>query len=76
MIKAIIFDLDNTLLDFMQMKSISINAAVDGMIKSGMSIDKNKSIDEIQKIDEKLINKFAPKVVEGVNKLKKWSESL
>ena len=29
------------------MKSISINAAVDGMIKSGMSIDKNKSIDEI-----------------------------
>ena len=47
MIKAIIFDLDNTLLDFMKMKLISINAAVDGMIKSGMNIDKNKSIDEI-----------------------------
>ena len=26
MIKAVIFDLDNTLLDFMKMKSISINA--------------------------------------------------
>ena len=47
MIKAIIFDLDNTLLDFMKMKSISINAAVDGMIKSGMSIDKDKSLTEI-----------------------------
>ena len=34
------------------------------------------NIDEIQKIDEKLINNFAPKVVEGVDKLKKWSESL
>ena len=52
MIKAIIFDLDNTLLDFMKMKSISINAAVDGMIKAGMSIDKNKSIDEIFHIYE------------------------
>ncbi len=29
-----------------------------------------------KKIDEDLINKFAPKVVEGVNKLKNWSESL
>ena len=47
MIKAIIFDLDNTLLDFMKMKSVSINAAVDGMINSGMIIDKNDSIQEI-----------------------------
>ena len=29
-----------------------------------------------KKIDEILINKFAPKVVEGVNKLKNWSENL
>ena len=29
-----------------------------------------------KKIDENLINKFAPKVVEGVNKLKNWSETL
>ena len=47
MIKAVVFDLDNTLLDFMKMKSVSINAAVDGMIKSGMSIDKESSIEEI-----------------------------
>ena len=35
-----------------------------------------KNIDETKKIDESLIYKFAPKVVEGVNKLKNWSESL
>ena len=29
-----------------------------------------------QKIDNDLILKLAPKIVEGVNKLKKWSESL
>tara|TARA_B100000953_G_scaffold283079_1_gene261769 strand:- start:323 stop:430 length:108 start_codon:yes stop_codon:yes gene_type:complete len=33
MIKAIIFDIDNTLLDFMTMKSNAISAAVNGMIK-------------------------------------------
>ena len=50
MIKAIIFDLDNTLLDFMKMKSVSIHAAVDGMINAGMIINKTKSIDEIYSI--------------------------
>ena len=53
MIKAVVFDLDNTLLDFMKMKTISINAAIDGMIESGMSIEKNKSIDEIFEIYDK-----------------------
>ena len=33
-------------------------------------------IDMSQKIDNDLINDFAPKIVEGVNKLKKWSESI
>ena len=50
MIKAIIFDLDNTLLDFMKMKSVSINAAVNGMINAGMRINKAESIDEIYSI--------------------------
>ena len=27
-------------------------------------------------IDENVINKFAPKIIKGVDKLKKWSESL
>jgi len=33
-------------------------------------------IDVNQKIDNNLINEFAPKIIEGVNKLKKWSESI
>jgi aspartate aminotransferase len=33
-------------------------------------------IEENQKIDNDEINKFAPKIVEGVDKLKKWSESI
>ena len=52
MIKAIIFDLDNTLLDFMKMKSSSITAAVSGMINAGMKINKKRSIKEIYDIYE------------------------
>ena len=33
-------------------------------------------IEDNQKIDSDEINKFAPKIVEGVDKLKKWSESI
>ncbi|MDC0250331.1 aminotransferase class I/II-fold pyridoxal phosphate-dependent enzyme [Candidatus Pelagibacter sp.] len=33
-------------------------------------------IENNQKIDNDKINEFAPKIVEGVNKLKKWSESI
>jgi len=53
MIKAIIFDLDNTLLDFMSMKSSSINAAINGMIESGLKLDPDKAREEIFKIYEK-----------------------
>jgi len=37
MIKAIIFDLDNTLTDFVKMKERSIGAAVDAMIDAGLT---------------------------------------
>ena len=40
MIKAVIFDLDNTLLDFMKMKNKAIDAAINGMIESGMVIQR------------------------------------
>ena len=33
-------------------------------------------IDDNQKIDKNLINEFAPKIIEGADKLKKWSESI
>jgi len=35
-----------------------------------------KNIKGEKKIDNDLILKFAPKIVEGINKLKKWSESI
>lgn len=38
MIKAVIFDLDNTLVDFMEMKKQAINAAIQAMIDAGLNI--------------------------------------
>ena len=38
MIRAIIFDLDNTLTDFMKMKEEAVNAAIDGMIDAGLQL--------------------------------------
>ena len=48
MIKAIIFDLDNTLMDFMKMKGRAIDAAITAMIDAGLEISKAK-IDVIYK---------------------------
>ena len=52
MIKAIVFDLDNTLLDFMKMKSFSIKAALNGMINAGMDIDIDNATSQIYHIYE------------------------
>lgn len=52
MIKAVIFDLDNTLVDFMKMKRRSIEEAIPAMIDAGLRIttdDANRVIDEIYK---------------------------
>ncbi|MGA2668654.1 MAG: TIGR02253 family HAD-type hydrolase [Ignavibacteria bacterium] len=38
MIKAIVFDLDNTLVDFMRMKSRAIEAAINAMIDAGLDL--------------------------------------
>jgi HAD superfamily hydrolase (TIGR02253 family) len=42
--KAIIFDLDNTLIDFMRMKRISCSAAVEAMISGGLELDKEHAL--------------------------------
>ena len=39
-LKAIIFDLDNTLLDFMKMKHAAVDSALDAMLEAGLNIDK------------------------------------
>ena len=50
MIKAVIFDLDNTLVDFMAMKDASIKAAVHAMIDAGLDMDEQKAYDKIYTI--------------------------
>jgi len=47
MIKAVIFDLDNTLLDFMTMKSSAVNAGVRGMKEAGLNVDTDETIKQI-----------------------------
>jgi HAD superfamily hydrolase (TIGR02253 family) len=42
MIKAVIFDLDNTLVDFMAMKRQAIDAAIHAMIDAGLSLPQNE----------------------------------
>ena len=34
------------------------------------------NVKNVKKNDNDLILKFAPKIVEGINRLKKWSESI
>ena len=74
MIKAIIFDIDNTLLDFMFMKTKAINAAVEGMINVGMKIDFKDTVNEVFDIYNKkgyehqeVFNEFIIKKIGKIN---------
>ena len=51
-IKGVVFDLDNTLLDFMLMKEFAVKAAVKGMIEAGLLVDEDQSYREIIAIYE------------------------
>lgn len=44
MIKTIIFDLDNTLIDFWKFKTKSVDAAINAMIKAGLRIKKRDAM--------------------------------
>lgn len=50
MIKAILFDIDNTLVDFMKMKRKSCEAAVEAMISAGLKMEKEDAMKEIYAI--------------------------
>ena len=50
MIKAIIFDLDNTLVDFMTMKDRAIDAAVHAMVDSGLNMTQAQAKEKINAI--------------------------
>ena len=53
-IKGVIFDLDNTLLDFMKMKQVAVRSAIRGMIEAGLEIDEKKSFEDIITLYEKI----------------------
>ena len=69
MIKAILFDLDNTLIDFWKMKQQSCSAAIDAMIGAGLNIDSKKAYDILFRLYDKygleektIFQKFLKKV--------------
>ena len=51
-IKGVVFDLDNTLLDFMRMKEFAVKSAIKGMIEAGLMVDEIMSFKEIISIYE------------------------
>ena len=53
MTKAIIFDLDNTLIDFMSMKKNSVSGAIKAMQDSGLKISKKKAEEIMYALYEK-----------------------
>ena len=70
MIKAVIFDLDNTLVNFMAMKEAAIEAAVLAMIDAGLKMSKEDSKNEIYEIykeegieDQRVFDKFLAKAL-------------
>lgn len=68
MFKAIIFDLDDTLIDFFNLKVNSLNAAVKAMIKAGLPLQEKESMRALFDLykehnieDREILNKFLEK---------------
>ena len=74
MIRAIIFDLDNTLIDFMKMKRLSCEAAISAMIDAGLTMQKEKAMKLLFKLydehgfeDPRIFQKFLTKYEKQIN---------
>ena len=74
MIKSVIFDLDNTLIDFMTMKKLSCDAAISAMIGAGLNANKEKAMKELFSLYDKfgleektIFQKFLKKVAKRIN---------
>jgi putative hydrolase of the HAD superfamily len=50
MIRAVIFDLDNTLIDFMRMKDAAVRAAADAMVDAGLAIPAEDVVQGIEEV--------------------------
>lgn len=73
MIRAILFDLDNTLIDFIKMKTRCSEAAISAMVNAGLKIDEKKALKilfelyseegmENQAIFEKFLERLSGKI--------------
>ncbi len=74
MIKAVIFDLDNTLVDFLKMKKLSCRAAIDAMIGAGLNVEHEEAIKVLFELYDKygleektIFQKFLKKLTGKVN---------
>lgn len=52
MIKAVLFDLDNTLINFDKMKRMCVESAVDAMIDAGLEMERGAAIEKLYEIYE------------------------
>jgi beta-phosphoglucomutase-like phosphatase (HAD superfamily) len=50
LIRAVFFDLDNTLTDFMRMKELAVDAAIHGMVDAGLKMTPAAARDQIYAI--------------------------
>ena len=74
MIKAVLFDLDNTLIDFMRMKRLSCEAAIDAMIGAGLNVGHEDAVELLFGLydkhgmeDKAIFQKFLKKVAGRIN---------
>ncbi len=70
MIKAVLFDLDNTLIDFMRMKRLSCESAMNAMIGAGLDAEKGKAMKVLFQLydkygleEPKIFQRFLKKVM-------------
>ncbi len=52
-IKAVFFDLDNTLVDFMRFKRMCLEGSVEAMVDAGLKIERDKAMELLYKLYDK-----------------------
>ncbi|HAM36259.1 MAG TPA: hypothetical protein DEB40_09550 [Elusimicrobia bacterium] len=74
MIRAVIFDIDNTLTDFMRMKRAAVDSAVESMIDAGLQVRKDVMVEKIFETywkegveDQKIFDKVLKKEFGGID---------
>lgn len=73
-LRAIVFDLDNTLIDFMKMKKRSCEAAIDAMRENGLDMPRDEALEVLYNLYEehgwehqKIFQVFLKKVIDRVD---------